>query len=263
MSSSLSEGFTPGTLYLFPTPLGRNAENNSLPEAMLRALHSVEHFAVEHVPPAVSFLKWAGHPKPDYELHFYSLDKRTNELKLQEYITLLLNGDDLGVLTDAGCPGVADPGAGLVAQAHHFDIPVHPFTGPSSPILALMGSGLGGQQFSFHGYLPVKPKARTERLLELEQESAETGYTQLFMETPHRNIETYRTALDTLGNATQLSIAANLTLPDAYLRMRLISEWKHQKTPPIDKIPAIFGLRAAQKPKPNLSRKAVKKKFSR
>lgn len=263
MSTLPDEGFSPGKLYLFPTPLGRNAENNSLPQAMLEALYSVEHFAVEHIQPAVSFLQWAGHPKPDFELNFYPLDKRTSEVKLQEYVTLVLNGADLGVLTDAGCPGIADPGAALVAQAHHFDIPVQPFTGPSSPVLALMGSGLGGQQFSFHGYLPVKPKARAERLSELEQQSAETGYTQLFMETPHRNLETWRAALDTLQNSTQLSIAANLTLPDQYIKTGLVSEWKHQKAPLIDKIPAIFSLRAAQKPKPNLSRKAVKKKFSR
>lgn len=252
-----------GTLYLIPTPLGKNQLNTSIPEHVVGIVHGLEHFAVENIRQAVSFLQWVKHPKQDFELNFFPLTKRTGDLQQQEYINLLINGTSLGVLTDAGCPGVADPGAGLVRKAHHFGITVEPLTGPASPILALMGSGLGGQKFGFSGYLPVKPTARDEMIKVLETRSSDFGSTEMFMETPHRNTETFKAALKVLQNDTELSVGASLTLEDQIINTKLVSEWKHNQMPNIDKIPAIFSIKAAEKPKIDLRRKAVKKKFSR
>lgn len=254
-----------GTIYLIPTPLGKNKTNTSLPEHTLEVLHSIESFCVENLQNAVSFLKWANHPKPDFQLTFFELTKKTKETDIQEYLTHVLNGNNLGVLTDAGCPGVADPGSELVRMAHHFGIKVVPLTGPSSPILALMASGLGGQHFSFSGYLPFKAQAREQKIRELETRSAETGSTELFMETPHRNTETFKSLLSVLKNDTLLTVAANLTLADEYIKTKEISDWKPSKSPDIDKIPAIFGLKAkeAHIPKAPSNRKVVKKKFGK
>ncbi len=252
-----------GTLYLIPTPLGKNHVNTSIPQHVIDIVHRLDHFAVENIRQSVSFLQWVKHPKEDFELTFYPLSKRTNDLQQQEYITLLMNGIDIGILTDAGCPGVADPGAGLVRKAHHFGIPVEPLTGPASPILALMGSGLGGQKFGFSGYLPMKPTYRDEVMKDLEARSADHGSTEMFMETPHRNLDTFKAALRTLQNETELSVGANLTLDGQIIDTKAVSEWKHTPLPALDKIPAIFSIKAAEKPKVDINRKAVKKKFSR
>lgn len=255
----------PGTLYLFPTPLGKTKENVCIPKHVLKKLHTVTCFCVENLQNAVSFLKWAEHPVPDFKLQFYELNKRTAETTLNDYIQEILSGKDMGILTDAGCPAVADPGADLVKLAHHFDIEVVPFTGPSSPLLALMGSGLGGQKFAFNGYLPVKTQARENAIKELEQRSAETGSSELFMETPFRNMDTLKSLLNTLENDTLLTITANLTLDGEYIKTREVSDWKHRKMPDIDKQPAIFGIKAKENKPPLelLRRKAVRKKFSR
>ncbi len=252
----------PGTLYLIPTPLGKRSINTVIPDHVLRIVHELRHFAVENLPQATSFLQWAGHPVEDFRLSFYPLHKKTGDLELQEYITLMLNGNNLGILTDAGCPGVADPGAGLVQKAHHFGIKVVPLTGPSSPLLALMASGLGGQRFAFSGYLSVKPSVREKELQLLEKRSAENESTELFMEAPHRNINTFKSAMKALGNETFFSIAAAITLENEAIHTKRIADWKHSGAPAIDKIPAIFALKAPERPKPDLSRKAVKKKFS-
>jgi len=254
-----------GSVYLIPTPLGKNKVNTSLPQHTLDVLHSIDSFCVENLQNAVSFLKWANHPKPEFQLTFFELTKKTKETDIQEYLTHVLNGNDLGVLTDAGCPGVADPGSDLVKMAHHFGIKVVPLTGPSSPILALMASGLGGQHFAFSGYLPFKAQAREQKIKELEQRSAETGSTELFMETPHRNMETFKSLLATLKNDTLLTVAANLTLADEYIKTKEVSDWKPSKSPELDKIPAIFGLKAKEAfiPQAPTHRKAVKKKFGK
>lgn len=253
-----------GRLFLIPTPLGKQKENTSIPDYTIQHLHHITHFCVENLQNAVSFIKWTGHPVPEFELKFYELNKRTSEFQIQEYLQVLLNGSDVGILTDAGCPGVADPGAGMVKMAHHFDIQVVPLTGPSSPILALMASGLGGQRFAFHGYPPVKPKAREQDIRMLEDRSARTGSTELFMEAPHRNTETFKSLLQNLKNDTLVTIAANLTMPGAFIKTKEISAWKPLKAPEIDKIPLIFGLKAkSDTPAANLNRKAVKKKFGR
>ncbi|AXJ00648.1 16S rRNA (cytidine1402-2'-O)-methyltransferase [Cyclonatronum proteinivorum] len=261
-AESIEAGF--GKLFLIPTPLSRTGENTTLPAATLEIARSLDHFAVENIRQAASFLQWIQHPVPEFEVHFFPLSKSTSELRLQEYVNLMLNGTDLGVLTDAGCPGVADPGADLVKQAHKFGIKVVPLTGPASPILALMGLGLGGQKFAFSGYLPSKAEARATMLRELEQHSAQSGSTELFMETPFRNLETLKAATSTLRMDTQLGVAANLTSPDELIIMCEVSEWQRRKFPDIQKIPAIFGLKAAQDVQlaQKLKRKAVKKKFS-
>jgi 16S rRNA (cytidine1402-2'-O)-methyltransferase len=254
-----------GKVYLIPTPLVMMKENTSIPEFTIQAVHQIKHFCVENLKTAVSFITWVKHPEPEYNLHFYELTKRTSEVQIQEYLTIALNGEDVGVLTDAGCPGVADPGADLVKMAHHFDIEVVPLTGPSSPLLALMASGLGGQKFAFQGYLPVKAQAREKEIRELEERSATNGSTELFMETPHRNLETFKHLLAVLKNDTMVSVSANLTMPDAVIKSREVSDWKHRKAPEIDKIPAIFGIKAkdTQPSRAIMNRKPVKKKFGK
>jgi len=260
-----SESYPFGKIYLIPTPLGRNRENTSIPAYTLDRLFELKHFCVENLQNAVSFLKWAGHPEPEFKLHFYELTKRTKELEIMDILTGVLNGESLGVLTDAGCPGIADPGADLVRMAHHYEIHVVPLTGPSSPLLALMGSGLGGQRFAFHGYLPVKLQARLSEIKLLEERSSKSGSSELFMETPHRNVETFKSLLQGLKNDTLLTVAANLTLPDEYIKTCEVSEWKHIQAPEIDKIPVIFGLKAKGNipPRELMNRKPVKKKFGK
>lgn len=254
-----------GKLYLIPTPISKGTPNDGIPPFNIETAHKLKHFAVENLGNAVSFLKYIKHPIPEYELVFFELNKRTHGEKLQELLQLLLNGESLGVLTDAGCPGVADPGSDLVKLAHHYDIDVIPLTGPSSPILALMASGLGGQKFAFSGYLPTKAMVREKELIRLEMRSHEEGSTELFMEAPHRNVDVFRSALKCLRNDTLFSVAAGLTSSGAIIKTREVSDWKHRKNPEIDKIPAIFGLKALPKPAaPNAkSVKAVKKKFGR
>ena len=253
-----------GKVYLIPTPISRAASKDLVPPENLKIIRSIHHFAVENLRPAVSFLQWIDHPTPEFELKFYELNKRTKDLDIHEIIQFVLNGYDVGIITDAGCPGVADPGSKLVQSAHNFDIDVIPLIGPASPVLALMASGLNGQNFSFHGYLPNKAKAREERIKELELRSSAEESAHFFIETPHRNVETYKALLSTLSNDTSLCISADITGPAQFNRTKEVSEWKPIKPPIIDKIPVIFGFQAKISKPVNLSgKKAVKKKFGR
>ncbi len=254
-----------GSLLLFPTPLGREGENRSIPEYVIQRIHETRHFAVENLRNAVSFLQWIEHPVPEYELHFYELNKNTPELTLSEYLQIMLTGNDLGVLTDAGCPGIADPGSRLTALSHRYGIPVEPFTGPSSPLLALMAFGIGGQQFAFHGYLPSKTGQRESKLRMLEKRSAEEQSTQLFMETPFRNEDMFRSAMNVLKATTMFSVGAALTTGKEYIRTYSTGEWKQKKTPELNGLPAIFGIRAeAEMTAAQMKKRTpVKKKFGR
>ncbi len=251
-----------GKVYLIPTPVSKSPDLNHVSELNIHTVSSIQHFAVENLKSAVSFLNWIKHPTPEHELKFYELNKRTRDIDVHEIIQLALNGNDIGVLTEAGCPGVADPGSKLVHAAHNFDVEVVPLIGPASPILALMASGLNGQNFAFHGYLPNKPKARDERIKELEARSANEESSHFFIEAPHRNTETFKALLKNLSNDTRLSISAELTAPNQFCKTKEIGEWKPVKPPVLDKIPVIFGFQAKTKIAPNLAgKKAVKMKF--
>jgi 16S rRNA (cytidine1402-2'-O)-methyltransferase len=233
-----------GTLYLIPTPLGRNASQTGLPVFTIEIIKSIRHFAVENLKNAVSFLKFCDHPAPDFELLFYSLDKNTPARDVHAYLDILKQGHDLGVLTDAGCPGIADPGAMMAGLAHQHNYRVVPLVGPSSILLALMASGLNGQQFAFHGYLPIEKSKRRSSLIELEKRSSRFGETELFMEAPYRNLEIFSEIMEICNPGTLMCIACNLTMPDEYISTRTVSAWKSEAVPEINKKPAIFLLHA-------------------
>ena len=230
---------TPGTLYLIPTPLGKSEQNNALPPAALEIVRSLEVFMVEQMQSAVRFLQWVGDTTPSYDIDFFQLNKHTPEEEIFRYLEPLKAGRNAGVLSEAGAPGVADPGAKLVRMAHKQAIPVVPLVGPSSILLALMASGFNGQSFTFHGYLPRKSGARKTTLKELEHSSRTHQRTEIFMETPHRNDETLNDALTSLHPTTLLCAAINLTLPDQRIISQRVQEWQQQKVT-IGKEPAIY-----------------------
>lgn len=231
------------TLYLIPTPIARRKENLVLPEYTLNVIRSVNTFVVEKMQTAQSFLQWVDHPTPDYKQTFRVLNKKTPEHEVISFLQLLKDGD-VGLMSEAGAPGVADPGAKLVDLAHQNGFRVQPLVGPSSILLALMGSGLNGQSFAFHGYLPIQNSKRKKKIQELERESAASLQTQIFMETPHRNMVLLEQLLKTCRPSSKLCIACNLTADDQQLKTRRIMEWKKSSTPDLQKKPCLFLLSA-------------------
>lgn len=228
-------------LYLIPTPLGKQKENTVLPEATIRTVHSLTCFVVEKPQSAVRFLQWIKHPVPDYQLTIRVLNKKTPDHEVHSFYSLLKQ-QPVGILSEAGAPAVADPGARLVKLAHKNGHPVVPLVGPSSILLALMASGMNGQSFSFHGYLPLDEKQRVQQLRELEKESSRMNRTQIFMETPFRNETLFKLILDTCKSGTHLGISCNLTMPDEYTATKSIYEWKKSEPPDLHRKPALFLL---------------------
>lgn len=231
-----------GTLYLIPTPLGKTGENNAIPEYTLQVLRKLEVLMVENLRTSTSFLQWVGETVPEYEIDFYPLNKNTPDQEIHSFLRPLLDGKDAGILSEAGAPGVADPGARLVKLAHQYQIKVVPLVGPSSILLALMGSGFNGQSFAFHGYLPIDQNKRKAMIKQLEGESRRHDRTQLFMESPHRNNDLLKDIINTCSPATRLCTATDLTLPTEEIKSRHISEWQSGKLPDLHKRPTIFLL---------------------
>jgi 16S rRNA (cytidine1402-2'-O)-methyltransferase len=230
-----------GTLYLVPSGLGGNDVAGQLPPATLSTLHRIDYFVAENAKTARAFLKAIAHPRPLQALRIDVLDEHTPASQLDALLQPMRDGTDGGVISEAGCPAVADPGAELVHAAHEAGIRVVPLVGPSALLLAIMSSGLNGQSFAFHGYLPVDKAAREKRLAELESESGKRGMTQLFIEAPYRNQALYEAILRSCRPDTLLSLATNLTQPDESVRTRRISEWK-QERPVLDRRPTVFLL---------------------
>lgn len=226
-------------LYLLPTPIGRTKENNSLPQYTIDVIQKLDCFIVEKSQTALSFLQWINHPKPFHEITFRVLNKKTPDHEIFSFIKLLEN-NDAGIMSEAGAPGVADPGARLVKLAHEHNINVIPLVGPSSILLALMASGLNGQSFSFRGYLPIDPYKRQKAIGDLETESKGKNMTQIFMETPHRNMVLFDILLKTLKPLTLLSIACNVTMPDQLIKTKSVYDWKRLSAPDLQKKPALF-----------------------
>jgi len=233
------------TLYLIPTPLGKSKQNHVLPDHTVRIIHQLECFVVENIKNAVSFLQWMQHPIPDYKLTFRELNKKTPEQEIFSFIKLLQE-HDIGLLSDAGAPAVADPGSTLVKMAHEAGHRVAPLTGPSSILLALMASGMNGQHFAFHGYLPMDARKRKRKISALEHESRLKTQTQVFMETPHRNLQLYSDIISICRPETQLCIAAQLTLPDEQILTQPIYKWKKQSVPELRGIPALFLIQSGK-----------------
>lgn len=234
-----------GKLYLIPSPLGDNDPAEVIPGPVLGSLSMFRTFVVEEIRTARRYLSRAGLKGKIGELEFFELNEHTGQQQIEGYLKLFENGNDVALISEAGLPAVADPGAKLVALAHRHGIRVVPEVGPSSLMLALMASGLNGQSFAFCGYLPAKSDERKARLRAIEKLSAGNGQSQIFIETPYRNDSMLGDILDVCKGETQVCIAADITLPDADIRTRTVSEWRQEK-PVIGKRPCVFILLASR-----------------
>ena len=235
-----------GALVMVPVALGETSWSAFLPpDAHARAC-SLRHFVVETEKTARLQLKRLAHPTPLRELDIKALPETGPERDLDTLLAPALAGEDVGLMSDAGCPGVADPGARLVARAHALGIPVAPLVGPSSILLALMASGLNGQSFAFHGYLPVDDGERDQRIRQLEDESRRLGRTQLFIETPYRNDRMYAALLTACKPDTRLCVARDLTTRGEWIGTHTVSAWRRLAAPDLARRPAIFLILATQ-----------------
>lgn len=229
-----------GALYLIPVPLGPSNPADSLTPGVLATIHPLSHFIVEQAKSARAFLKAVGTERPLQELSLVELNEHTRRNQLDALLAPLRAGHDVGLLSEAGCPAVADPGADLVALAQRENIRVVPLIGPSSLLLALMASGLNGQRFAFHGYLPAKDSERRKALGDLELESQKRHQTQLFIETPYRNQAMFDAILQACRPATRLCVATELTQPGESVRTLSIAQWKKETPPDIERRPTVF-----------------------
>ncbi|QBJ78868.1 SAM-dependent methyltransferase [Aquitalea sp. USM4] len=232
-----------GTLFLIPAPLGDESIAWLPASEAAKVLH-IRHFVVEAEKTARKHLKALGVSTPIRELAMSTLNEHTKPADVAALLAPLLAGEDVGLISEAGCPAVADPGAQLVALAHERGIRVAPLIGPSSILLALMASGANGQCFAFHGYLPVDAAEKAKVVKELEQRSRQRNETQVFIETPYRNNALLQQLRETLAPATRLAVACDLTLPTETIVSRLVKDWP-QDAPDFHKRPAIFILHAA------------------
>lgn len=231
-----------GKLYLIPSPLGDGAPEEVLPAPVFQVLPQIKRFVVEEVRTARRFLSAAGLRGHIEELEFHTLNEHTSPAQVQALLPLFEDGAAVGLISEAGLPAVADPGARLVALCHTHGIEVVPFVGPSSLMMALMSSGLDGQSFAFNGYIPVKADERKQALKALEKRSFHQ--TQILIETPYRNDSLLQNMLTTLSPSTKLCIAANITCPDQYIRTLKVSEWKKLQGFTIGKRPCVFLFQA-------------------
>ncbi|MBR4735953.1 MAG: SAM-dependent methyltransferase [Bacteroidales bacterium] len=231
-----------GKLYLIPSPLGDGAPEEVLPAPVFQVLPQIKRFVVEEVRTARRFLSAAGLRGHIEELEFHTLNEHTSPAEVQALLPLFEDGAAVGLISEAGLPAVADPGARLVALCHTHGIEVVPFVGPSSLMMALMSSGLDGQSFAFNGYIPVKADERKQALKALEKRSFHQ--TQILIETPYRNDSLLQDMLSTLSPSTKLCIAANITCPDQFIRTLKVSEWKKLQGFTIGKRPCVFLFQA-------------------
>ncbi len=226
-----------GSIYLIPNTLGGLNPKDTVPDKTLNLLAGISHFIVENERTARRFLVKAG--VRVNRLTFYPLNKHTPENEIKNYLTPAIEGNDMGLISEAGVPCVADPGSQIVLPAHNKGIRVIPLTGPSSVILALMASGLNGQNFAFNGYLPIKKKERRQSILNLEKRSKTLNQTQIFMETPYRNMQLIEDLLSQCSSGTYLCIGCDITLESEYIKTQTIDRWK-KDVPDLNKRPAIF-----------------------
>ncbi len=231
-------------LYLIPVTLGDTPIEQVLPAYNKEVILGLRHFIVEEVRTARRFLKQVDRDINIDELTFYPMGKHADAALFSKYLEPLRKGESIGVISEAGCPAVADPGADVVAIAQREGLKVVPLVGPSSILLAVMGSGFNGQSFAFHGYLPIAPSDRAKRLKQLESRSAQEHQTQLFIETPYRNHKMIADILSCCNPRTRLCIASGLTTDREYLQSKTIKEWKQLPPPDLNKIPTIFAIYA-------------------
>jgi 16S rRNA (cytidine1402-2'-O)-methyltransferase len=229
------------TLYLIPTTLGESDLNAVLPEKNNQITNNIRHFIVEDVRTARRFLRKIDRQFPIDDCAFFALNQHTTPAEITTYLAPIAMGFDMGVISEAGCPAIADPGADIVNMAQQKNIPVVPLVGPSSILLALMGSGFNGQSFAFVGYLPIDSSERGKALKRLEGRAVAESQTQLFIETPYRNMKMLADILKHCQSNTRLCIAADITLETESIKTKTVGEWKHN-LPDLAKRPCIFAL---------------------
>lgn len=233
-----------GKLFLIPTTLSENTMDKVLSPQIKEVISNTNYFFAEELRTARRFISALKIGKPIESLQFFELNKDTSKDSFQKNFEKIPKGEDIGILSEAGCPGIADPGAMAVAHAHKINMKVVPLVGPSSILLALMGSGFNGQSFCFHGYLPIDKDEKIKAVKNLEKESKSRNQTQIFMETPYRNMKLLEEILPVLHPETFFCIAADLTSETQYIKTRKVKDWpKH--LPDIHKKPAIFLLQAS------------------
>jgi 16S rRNA (cytidine1402-2'-O)-methyltransferase len=232
-----------GKLYLIPNVLAPATQGSILPSSIKEAAEQTKYFFAEEIRTARRFLSELKVSAPIESLRFYEVNKDTSAGQIKDYFSQIPEGSNIGVISEAGCPGIADPGALAVKHAHQIGMRVVPLVGPSSILLALMASGLNGQAFAFHGYIPIEKDARLSTIKYLEKESRQKGQTQIFIETPYRNNKLIEDILNTCHSDTRFCIAANLTAYNEFIKTMSIKEWK-MVCPDLHKQPAIFLLSA-------------------
>ncbi len=231
-----------GVLYLVPNTLGNPVSSKTIPSGVPELTRGIRVFIVENIRNAIRYLKSLDRSIDIDQLLFHELNEHTTSEEIPGFLKEVLEGADAAILSEAGLPGVADPGALVVAVAHQKGIRVVPLTGPSSIFLSLMASGLNGQAFTFHGYLPVKHPDRVKKIREIEKVAKRTKETQIFIEAPYRNDGLISDIIDTCEASTLLCIAADITMDSEFIRTKSIGEWKRETRPSFHKKPAIFLL---------------------
>jgi 16S rRNA (cytidine1402-2'-O)-methyltransferase len=230
-----------GILFLIPVSMGETDNDRLFPTLNLRLLEELKYLVVENEKTARRFIRSTGNKRDFDQLELILLDKRTKRDEISRPIELLIQGEDVGIMSEAGCPGVADPGQILMAEAHLYNIKVQPLIGPSSILLGLMASGLNGQGFTFNGYLPIDKKERIKKLRDLDSLVSRSGFTQIFMETPYRNQHLYDDILKTCNSRHKLCVAVDITLEAELIKTLAIAEWKAEKIN-LHKRPCMFLL---------------------
>ena len=233
-----------GKLYMIPTTLGECDVDKILPSYIKEHIHNLDEFIVENSKTARAFLKKMNIPTPQNELKIHVLNKHTLVEEIHSFLNSCRNGINIGLISESGCPGVADPGAEITNMAHKEDIQVVPLVGPSSILLALMASGMNGQSFTFNGYLPIEKSQLKKKLQNLEKISRNYNQTQIFIETPYRNDKLIDSIYQNLNGNTELCIAFDLSLNSEYIKSRTVHEWKKTSKPQLKKRLCIFLIHA-------------------
>lgn len=237
-----------GTLYLLPCPIAAGPIETALPAGVIAIARRLEHFLAEDAKSARAFLKGLAHPRPLRELTIVEIGHEPRTADIDGWLAPLEAGTDMAIVSEAGCPGIADPGGTIVAAAHTRGLRVRPLVGPSSILLALMAAGLDGQRFRFHGYLPVAADARAAALKALERESKACRETQVFIETPYRGAALFDAMLGSCAPSTRLAVAADLMGENEFAATRTVQQWKscpREQWPPLQRRPAVFCLLAS------------------
>jgi len=228
-----------GNLYLIPTTLGESDTARVIPSEVSEIVKGISYFIVENIRTARRYLRKMDPALNIDDLTFFELNQHTDSQVTTAYLNPILEGFDVGIISEAGCPGIADPGAEVVKQAHLKQIRVIPLVGPSSILLSLMASGMNGQNFAFIGYIPVKPAERVKAIREIERRSGVEKQTQIFIEAPYRNTQLINDLINTLNDQTRLCIACDITLDTEYIKTQTVAQWK-KGVPDLNKRPAIF-----------------------